>query len=88
MLRDPDKKGQHELMGVAIGLFNVDPLEFGSGVNYLSAAANQKARDDHSGRKVLREALTLLKRAHGRVKSLRLSIQLTGSITNLPRVRN
>jgi hypothetical protein len=43
MLRDSDKKGQHEVMG-GDGLFNVEELEFGSAVNYLSAAANQKAR--------------------------------------------
>jgi hypothetical protein len=41
MLRDPDKKGQHEVMGCN-GLFSIDRLEIGSAVNYLSAAANSK----------------------------------------------
>ena len=37
MLRDPDKQGQHELMGWD-GRFNVEKLELGFVVNYLSAA--------------------------------------------------
>jgi len=49
MLRDPDNKGQHEVMGWD-GLFDVDQLEFGSALNYLSAAANQKSRNDHSSK--------------------------------------
>ena len=44
---------------VGRGPFNVDGLEFGSAVNYLSAAAIQKSRNDHSIRRVLREALVL-----------------------------
>ena len=40
MLRDPDKKGQHEVMGWGWS-FDLDQLEFGFAVNYLSAAAIQ-----------------------------------------------
>ena len=36
MLRDPDKKGQHQAMGWKMDFFNVDQLEIGSGVNYLT----------------------------------------------------
>ena len=41
MLRDPDERGQHEVMSCRWSLSNIDQLEFGSGLNYLNAAANQ-----------------------------------------------
>jgi hypothetical protein len=41
MLRDPDKKGQHERSGRAPSVSNVDQLEFASRVNYLNAEAIQ-----------------------------------------------